>query len=896
VSNNSGLPTAGLPSIAFAMKMGQLIPLPARVAPVGQGSETLSGTTSVRRHRQPAPLLIGTIAIRHLRHYRHRASALPPSGIKEGHLPQISELSMLLIPLAPFLVAIVAPWAVRFTGRFSGWLLGLVPAAMFIQLLALAPTIAGGETVGVQQLWIASATPAPIYFSLFFDGLSLTFGLLIAGIGTFIVIYSGGYLAGHRHQGRFMAFMLLFMGSMMGLVLADSVITLFVFWELTAVTSFLLIGFDHSRQAARRGAIQALVITGGGGLAMLAGLIILAYTGGSWDISQMLSRPGQVQSAAIYPVLLVLILAGAFTKSAQVPFHFWLPNAMEAPTPVSAYLHSATMVKAGVYLLARMHPILGGTTLWTTILPLFGGVTLLTGAIMALRQTDMKQMLAYTTLGTLGMLVMLLGVGTELAITAAILFLVAHSFYKGALFMVVGTIDHSTGTREINQLSGLLRKMPLTFIAAALAAISMAGLPFAIGYFAKEEIYLLVVPKEGAELVSTGFAAWQYAAIVAVALVGNALMLAAGAAIAIKPFFGPKTDTPKSPHEGSLALIGGSLVLGILSYAVGFYIAEFGDIFVSPTVTAIAGVPAAVHLQTFKLDPVPLSLSVVTWVLGGFVYVYLDRVRTLLRRVAEVWSWGPDQGFDQAMGGLIRFSGGFARFFHHGKLEQYLTLIFVAFAAAILVPMAAMNLWPAVPAWPQLRFYEWGVIAIAVVGLGAVIFGASRLVAIVSLGIQGFAVAFIFMLFGAPDLSFTQFMVETLSVVILALVMTRLHLDQRDNRLFERVVRDGAVAIACGFAVTAFLFVILQTDLDTTLSEFFAVNSAPLAHGKNIVNVILVDFRALDTLGEIAVVMTAGIAILALIRMRAGGKKTGIGAFKKPATRARKSKAAGHAS
>ncbi|NOZ32595.1 MAG: putative monovalent cation/H+ antiporter subunit A [Alphaproteobacteria bacterium] len=791
---------------------------------------------------------------------------------------------MFLVPLAPFLVAIVAPWAVRFVGGHSGWLLGLVPAAMFIQLLALVPTIADGNTFSVAQVWVASATPAPINFSLYFDGLSLTFGLLISGIGTFIVIYSGGYLAGHRHQGRFMAFMLMFMGSMMGLVLADSIITLFVFWELTAVTSFLLIGFDHRRQAARRGAIQALVITGGGGLAMLAGLIILAYTAGTWDISQMLSQPGKVQAAAVYPIIFLLVLAGAFTKSAQVPFHFWLPNAMEAPTPVSAYLHSATMVKAGVYLLARMHPVLGGTTLWSLVLPVFGGATLLTGAIMALRHTDMKQMLAYTTMGTLGMLVMLLGVGSKLAITAAMVFLIAHSFYKGALFMVAGTIDHATGTREITQLSGLRGKMPITFAAAALAAFSMAGLPFALGYFAKEEIYLLLDPAYS----GAGAGPWMNTAIVMVAFLGNALMLAAGAAIAIKPFFGPLAKTPLAPHEGALALVGGSLILGVLGFGVGFYIAEFGDIFLSPAVTAVAGVSAAVKLETFKLVWLPALLSLATWILGAVFFIYLDRIRTFLRRVAKVWSWGPDQGFDQAMGGLIRFSALFTRVFHHGKLDLYITLIFSAFAAAILLPMAALNLWPAMPHWPQLSFYEWGIMAIAVVGLAAVILGSSRLVAIVSLGIQGFAVAIIFMLFGAPDLAFTQFMVETLSVVILALVMTRLHLDQHDNRMFERVVRDGAVALACGFAVTAFLFVVLQTELDSRLSEFFALNSSPLAHGKNIVNVILVDFRALDTLGEIAVVMTAGIAILALIRMRAGGRKTGVGAIKKTAQSTRK--------
>ncbi|MEX0859362.1 MAG: hydrogen gas-evolving membrane-bound hydrogenase subunit E, partial [Cucumibacter sp.] len=544
------------------------------------------------------------------------------------------------------------------------------------------------------------------------------------------------------------------------------------------------------------------------------------------------------------------------------------------------YLHSATMVKAGVYLLLRMNPVLGDTVQWQTILPAFGGLTLLTGAILALRQTDMKQMLAYTTVGTLGMLVMLIGVGSEAAIAAAILVLVAHAFYKGALFLIAGTIDRETGTYDITQVSGLFARMPVSGIAAILAAISMAGIPVSLGYFAKEEVYSL--------LADPG---WREVPVVIVALVGNALMLVVGLAIAMKVFFGAQTQTPKAPHEGPLSMISGSLILGVASFGAGFVIHDFGRLFVVPSVTAVRDLLAGNHLETWHFAPLLLALSVVTWALGALAFWFLDDIRTQLRRLAGIWSWGPDHGFDQAMFGLIRSAGWITRMLHHGRLEIYFVLIFVALALVTLGPLLAQGL-PPMPGIPYLTFYEWGIMVIALMGLFAVVVGRTRLVAIVSLGVQGFAVAVIFILFGAPDLGFTQFMVETLTVVILTLVMTRLRLEHRDTRIFEDVVRDGALAIIAGAGVTVLLFAVLRNPLDTRLSEFFTETSVALAHGHNIVNVILVDYRALDTLGEITVVMTAGIAILALIRLRAGGQRTGAGLAKRaPAPKKRAGRA-----
>ena len=407
----------------------------------------------------------------------------------------------------------MAPLLTRFFGAQCRLAAGAGPGAAvrsFRKLLA--PLVAEG---GIATGAVAWAPSIGVEFSWRIDGLSLTFALLISGIGTLIVLYSGAYLAGHERQGRFFAFILMFMGAMQGLVLADGFVTLFVFWEATSITSFLLIGFDNHREAARRAAFQALVVTGMGGLSLLAGLLVIWQVTGAADMSSLLGKGDVIRGSPLYLAALVLVLGGAFTKSAQFPLHFWLPNAMQAPTPVSAYLHSATMVKAGIYLLMRLNPAIGGTTAWETILPLFGGATLIVGTVLALRQTDLKLMLAYTTVGSLGLLVMLTGFGSDKAIEAAVLYLIAHCLFKGALFMVAGAIDHEAGSRDITELAGLRRAMPVSFAAALIAGASMAGLPPIFGFLAKEEIYAAI-----------GVSGDWASGLMIVALAGNALMVA----------------------------------------------------------------------------------------------------------------------------------------------------------------------------------------------------------------------------------------------------------------------------------------------------------------------------------------------------------------------------------
>lgn len=771
------------------------------------------------------------------------------------------DFTIALIPIAPFLAAVLAPWVHKFVGASAGWVLALVPASIFIYLLGFVGMVAEGGFIYASLPWVPAYN---LNFSFFIDGLSLTFGLLISGIGTIIVIYSGTYLSGHHHQGRFFAFILMFMGSMLGLVFADNLVVLFVFWELTSITSFLLIGFDHTRQASRRAAIQALVITNAGGLALLVGVILLQKITGTWDLSSLRGSGDLVREMALYPVVLVLFLAAAFTKSAQFPFHFWLPNAMEAPTPVSAFLHSATMVKAGVYLLARINPMFGGTELWSIILVVFGGVTLLYGATLALRQTDMKQMLAQTTVASLGLLVLLIGVGTDVAISAAVLYLIAHALYKAALFLIAGIIDHETGTREITELGGMRRLMPVTFFVAILAALSMAGIAPAIGFLAKEEMYLSLSLTELRDI-----------AVLVVLILGNALMLVVGASIAIRPFMGGLKPTPLKPHEAPFSMLVGPVLFGVLAVILGSMPDYLGNTFMAPAASAIYNFAVESHLKlNFEIFLKPAFwLSVFTWGLGAVLYWQVDNIRKLLRRFENAVGWNFDIGFDALMFGLIRFADAVTRLWHHGRLEFYMIVVFVTLAITLYTPLLLIDGLPPMPEMPQLTFYEWGVMLIALLGLIAVVVAHTRLIAIVSLGIQGFAVALIFILFGAPDLAFTQLMVETLSVVILALVMTRLHLEQRDSRVLEEVLRDATIAIVCGAGITLLLVSILQYPFDARLTELFAQTSVPIAHGRNVVNVILVDYRGLDTFGEIAVVMTAGIAVLALIRIRAGGPK-----------------------
>ncbi|HRP22947.1 MAG TPA: proton-conducting transporter membrane subunit [Thauera sp.] len=751
---------------------------------------------------------------------------------------------------------LIAPLLARPLDDRAGWVLAIAPLTAFGYFLSLVPEVALGEVVTQRFVWVA-ALDVELAFRV--DGLSLLFALLISGIGTLIVLYAGAYLSDHHHLGRFYAYLLGFMAAMLGLVLADDLIAMFVFWELTSVTSFLLISFQHDKADSRRSALQALLITGGGGLALLAGLILLGSVGGSWQFSG-LSAEAIAQHAA-YPAILTLVLIGAFTKSAQIPFHLWLPNAMAAPTPVSAYLHSATMVKAGVYLLARLNPALGGSASWSTILITIGAATALVGAVLAIRQTDLKRVLAYTTVTVLGQLTMLLGTNTHYGLQAFAIYLVAHAFYKAALFMAVGAVDHATGTRQISNLGGLLRYMPLTGFAVALAAFSNAGLPPFFGFIAKEFKY--------AGLIELGLAGWVTTAVM---ILTNALLLTAAGLVFVRTFLGKEGRYPRKPHEVSLLMWIGPMLLAVGGFVFGAFnnLAEVW--LIDAAVQAVSSSAVPVDLYLWGGFTPALLASAITVALGVFFYLQRTRLRRRLSLWRVLWRVSGDMLWDRLLKRVFLFAGGIADRFQHGSLRQHISALVIAIAGFALIGLFASTgedlAWPDVSS--PLNLAAVVGCALAVAGAAAAAVMPGRVALIATLGASGLGLAMFFLASRAPDVAITQLMVETLTVIFLALVLRNLPPTRMVGSRKPAAKRFHAiVALVIGAVVTAMMLMTVSQPLPGDIARWYLDNSLPGGHGANVVNVILVDFRALDTLGEILVV---GLAALAAANLLGSGK------------------------
>jgi len=733
-------------------------------------------------------------------------------------------------------------------------IVALVPLCLFAALVSSVPSVAAGQGIRVALAWIPSMG---IEFSLMLDGLSLLFGLLISGIGFVVIVYSGRYLHDHPHLGRFLFFLLSFLVAMLGLVMAGDLITLFVFWELTTVTSYLLIGFDSASARARRSALQALLVTGAGGLALLAGFILLAIATGSYSLPEILEAGENLRRHGLYLPILVLVLAGAFTKSAQLPFHFWLPNAMAAPTPVSAFLHSATMVKAGIYLLARLHPALADTAAWTWSLTLTGAATAVFASVLAMRQTDLKQCLAYTTLMALGTLTMFLGAEAEVAIVAAITFLLVHSLYKAALFLVVGNIDHSSGTRDAERLRGLRGAMPLTAIAAGTAGLSMAGFPPFLGFIGKELKY------EGALAIAA-----EPAFVATAAVLANAMMVAVAGIVALRPFYGKPGNTPRAPDEAPKAMVVGPLLVAGLGLAFGLAPGLISASLVQPAASAVLGRTVQVDLALWHGINLPLLLSVLTGTLGILMYLMHRRIREGLARLDAAWPVKADRVWDELLVGLKAIAAWQARWLQSGILRNYLFIVFASLAGLVLATLTMRSEELPLPMVSGLLMKDWLVVGLIAAGTLLTAFTASRLAAICGLGVVGVGISLVFLMFGAADVAITQLLVETLVVVLVAAAMRGLPRLVREAPSARRRL-DAVLAVGVGLSVSVTLLSVLEVPMDRSLTEFFEYASVPEAFGRNIVNVILVDFRALDTFGEIAVVAVAALAAFGLIR-RAG--------------------------
>ncbi len=754
------------------------------------------------------------------------------------------------------------------------WLLALAPLSAFGLLLVFVAALGSGDAFIWRFEWIPSLG---LSLGLYFDHLSALFALLVTGIGTLVVIYAGYYFKSDERpwgEWRFLAYLLLFMTAMLGLVMAGDVITLFIFWEGTSVTSFLLIAYKTKDEAARRGAFKSLFITGGGGIGLLIGLLLVSHVSGSSDLADILVSGDLLRDSALYPAMLGLIALGAFTKSAQAPFHIWLPDAMSAPTPASAYLHSATMVKAGIYLLARLNPALGFTDLWFWLLSVFGLTTMLAGAYLGLKQNDLKALLAYSTISQLGVLVVLIGQDTEIAFKALVIGVLAHALYKSALFLVIGIVDHETGTRDLRRLGGLARTLSFSFAIAGMAALSMAGLPPLFGFLAKETLLATVTHPNVPTLVDFVFPA--------AAVLAGAFVLAQAGMLLWDTFLGTPRDPKIRGHEAPWAMLLAPAIPALLSLAVGLLpepalLARF----LAEAAAAVFGAEVKVSLAVWTGITVPLLLSVVAVSLGTGLLITRSRVRAWQMQIGEQWS------VNTLFAGLLNLidrAAALATRLQSGRLRSYLAVILLGMVA-LVAGFGGLSGWESLTALSLPDFDFQGEVAVLrVFALLVTVAAAAATVvlrrdfsAIVALGASGLAIAVLMVLEPAPDVALVQVVVDILTMVVLVLALTRLPREQRQRadalasqQSQTGLVRDALVALASGSVVAVTTLVALTSrPRESAVTPFYEEAAKALTGSKDIVGAIIVDFRAQDTLIEIVVFSVAGLGVYTLLRYAA---------------------------
>ncbi|SEF45594.1 putative monovalent cation/H+ antiporter subunit A [Sphingobacterium lactis] len=739
----------------------------------------------------------------------------------------------------------------------SSWsiLLPLVPTILFAIYLGYIPKIANGITLSQAINWVPSLG---VNFNLKLDGLSLLFCLLITGIGTGIFFYARTYLKGHPYFDRFFGYLYLFMSAMLGVVLSDNIFLLFIFWELTSISSFFLIGFNNDQEASRKSAMTALTITGMGGFFLLAGLVLVGNVAGTYQISELIQYKDQIQAHPQYPLILGLIFMGAFTKSAQFPFHFWLPGAMKAPTPVSAYLHSATMVKAGIYLLARFFPILGGTELWSYTLMGFGGFTMLFAAVHSLFRTDLKSILAYTTISALGILVFLLGIGTKEAIVAASVFILVHALYKATLFLVTGIIDHETGTRDICKLGGLRKVLPPVALAAFLAALSSAGVPLTFGFIGKDLIYEATLHSpEGWMLILTGLA-----------VVTNICLSAGGFMAGLKPFFGKLPEAYSKVHLPYKSMWIPPLILAVLGVVFGCMPGWVGNMLNYQAANSIFGTDTEMHLAIWHGFNTVLLLSAITIVSGFILYFSNKPSAAKVNFIQKFESISAQRILTGYGNDILKFSERFTNFFHNGYLRSYHMKI-ILFAEGLLI----YKLWQSGPIQidfdnlTPLTIYEVAVVVILLGALLIVVSTPSRLTSVVAMSVIGYCICLMYVFYSAPDLAMTQFTIDTLSTVLFVLVLYKLpsFLNLASKK---QMYRDSVVALGFGAILAIIALKVLYEPIQTQTSDFYGENAYILAKGKNVVNLILADFRGIDTMFETVVLGIAALGVYSLLKLR----------------------------
>ena len=756
-----------------------------------------------------------------------------------------------LIVALPFLGALLPGILIR-TGRDNTAIaVGLCSLLALLGLLLHLPAVMAGEAITAQFAWLPELG---LNVNFRIDGLAMLFATLILGIGLLIIIYARFYLSKEDPAGQFYTYLMLFQGAMVGIVLSDNILLLLIFWELTSLSSFLLIGFWKHLPEGRQGARMALTVTGLGGLAMIAGMMILGHIAGSYEISEILQAKDAIQASPLYLPALILILIGAFTKSAQFPFHFWLPHAMAAPTPVSAYLHSATMVKAGLFLMARLWPVLAGTPEWFYIVATTGLITMLIGAKIAIFKDDLKALLAFSTVSHLGLITFLLGLGTTGGAIAAVFHIINHATFKAALFMTAGIVDHETHTRDIKRLGGLRHLMPITFTIATIGALSMAGIPLFNGFLSKE-----MMLEEASHTVWNGYA-WL---VPALATIGALLSAAYSFRYIAHPFLGAeRKDYPHKPHDPGFGLWGPPAFLAVLVLAIGIAPAWMSP-YVSQIASAVTGQEIDIHLAIWHGITPALFMSGIA-VIGGIILLAMHAP------LDKIWNAVPrpeaKAAFDAVTGVIERASAWFTNGLHNGSMSRYLA----AFAVAALV--AGWWAWSGGIMGPQTRplleitpaaAIGWTLLMVAT---GCIVaFHHFRLLALVLIAIIGLIVSTCFIYLSAPDLALTQISVETVTVILMLLALNFLPKMTKVESPAWKLSLDSVIAIAGGLGMGGLIYALMRRDFAfPSIAEYHLANSYKLAGGDNVVNVILVDFRGYDTYGEVTVLGIAALAIFAL--------------------------------
>ncbi len=768
-------------------------------------------------------------------------------------------ITVVSVIFIPFLFSLLTPVVHRFLGNRIG-LWGISgAAASFAGVLLLARDVNGGSPL----YYIIEWAPAfGLSFGFYVDGLSWLFALIISGIGVLVTIYAYFYLHKPDPFARFFSYILFFMGSMLGLVMSSNLVLLMIFWELTTISSFLLIGYWHKTEKARYGAVKSILITAMGGLAMLGGIVLLTVIAGTSEIPELIKMSAFIQEHSLFVPVLLLLMLGAFSKSAQTPFHLWLPDAMEAPTPVSAYLHSATMVKAGVFLIARLHPVFSGRVEWTMLVASVGLITMVLAGYWALRKVDLKAILAYSTVSQLGLMIMALGFGDVLGAKATSLHILNHAAFKATLFLVVGIIDHETGTRDITVLRGLRKRMPWTAVLAGIGAFASAGIPLFNGFVSKELIFESAYDQ-------IGVAPWMVVFPV-LAVLGGVLTFVYSMKIFFGVFFGLENpELSAKPHDPSFGLLFSPSVLAVISVLVGVipFVAEG---IVGASAEAILQRPADLHLTLWHGLTPALGMSVVTVLLGLLLYSRKSLLSALHSKppfgltVDAIYDWG----YPNSMKGAEAFMN----VFQSRKIRYYfMYIIATTLLLSGWVLTGGGGLGFSTGAIWRAEIYEYLIAAGFILATLGVAWFRSRLARVLSLGVIGYLLCALFILLRAPDLGLTQLLVDSVTVILFMLVVYFLprFAETRESILIK--ARDVLISVITGLFFSVLVLAVYANRYSTTVAEYFLENSYKLAGGKNVVNVILVDFRGFDTLGEIIVLGLAGLGVFALVRL--GSKK-----------------------